>query len=166
MKKIFLLVVLFSFSIFAQNSDFDARVNDGIKQIYNIKFTEAEKTFRSVIADYPNKPAGRFFLAMIDWWKILLDSDNESYDEIFFQKIEDVIYRCDQILDKNSKDVDALFFKGGAIGFRGRLRAFRESWLKAADDGREALPIVEQAAVLDPNNMDVQLGFGIYNYYA
>jgi tetratricopeptide (TPR) repeat protein len=141
-------------------------VNTGIKQIYNIKFTEAEKTFRSVMADYPEHPAGRFFLAMIDWWKILLDPDNESYDEIFFLKLEDVIYQCDQLLDKNPKDVDALFFKGGSIGFRGRLRAFRESWLKAADDGREALPIVEEAAALDPNNMDVQLGFGIYNYYA
>ncbi|HRQ53257.1 MAG TPA: tetratricopeptide repeat protein [Ignavibacteriaceae bacterium] len=166
MKKVILLICLCGFSIFAQTIDFDSRVNEGIKQIYNIKFTEAEKTFRSVIADYPNQPAGRFFLAMIDWWKILLDPDNESYDEIFFQKLEDVIYRCDQILNKNPNDVDALFFKGGAIGFRGRLRAFRESWLKAADDGREALPIVEQAAVLDPNNMDVLLGFGIYNYYA
>ncbi len=166
MKKLFLFVLLFSFSTFAQNSDFDSRVNEGIKQIYNIKFTEAEKTFRSVIADYPQHPAGRFFLAMIDWWKILLDPDNESYDEIFFQKLEDVIYQCDQLLDKNPKNIDALFFKGGSIGFRGRLRAFRESWLKAADDGREALPIVEEAASLDPNNMDVQLGFGIYNYYA
>ncbi len=166
MKKIFLLILLSSFLSLAQNSDFDSRVNAGIKQIYNIKFTEAEKTFRSVIADYPEHPAGRFFLAMIDWWKILLDPDNESYDEIFFQKMEDVIYQCDQLLDKNPKNVDALFFKGGSIGFRGRLRAFRESWLKAADDGREALPIVEEAASLDPNNMDVQLGFGIYNYYA
>jgi len=166
MKKLFLFILLFSVSTFAQNSDFDSRVNEGIKQIYNIKFTEAEKTFRSVMADYPEHPSGRFFLAMIDWWKILLDPDNESYDDIFFQKLEDVIYQCDQLLDKNPKDVDALFFKGGSIGFRGRLRAFRESWLKAADDGREALPIVEEAAALDPNNMDVQLGFGIYNYYA
>ncbi len=166
MKKVFLFIILFSFSTFAQNSDFDSRVNSGIKQIYNIKLTEAKKTFRSVMADYPQHPAGRFFLAMIDWWKILLDPDNVSYDEIFFQKLEDVIYQCDQILDKNPKDVDALFFKGGSIGFRGRLRAFRESWLKAADDGREALPIVEEAAALDPNNMDVQFGFGIYNYYA
>jgi len=166
MKKILLFIFLYSFSIFAQNPDFDSRVNDGIKQIYNIKFAEAETTFRSVIADYPQHPAGRFFLAMIDWWKILLDPDNESYDEIFFQKLEDVIYQCDQLLDKNPKNIDALFFKGGSIGFRGRLRAFRESWLKAADDGREALPIVEEAAALDPNNMDVQLGFGIYNYYA
>ncbi len=166
MKKVLLFILLFSISVFAQNSDFDSRVNMGIKQIYNIKFTEAEKTFRSVMADYPQHPAGRFFIAMIDWWKILLDPDNESYDEIFFQKLEDVIYQCDQLLDKNPKNIDALFFKGGSIGFRGRLRAFRESWLKAADDGREALPIVEEAAALDPNNMDVQLGFGIYNYYA
>ena len=103
MKKVFLFILLFSFSIFAQNSDFDSRVNEGIKQIYNIKFTEAEKTFRSVMADYPQHPAGRFFIAMIDWWKILLDPDNESYDEIFFQKLEDVIYQCDQLLDKNPK---------------------------------------------------------------
>ncbi len=166
MFKTVLIILIFSFHSFAQNPDFDSRVNNGIKQIYNIKFIEAEKTFRSIMTDYPEHPSGRFFLAMIDWWKILLDPDNESYDEIFFQKLEDVIYQCDQILDKNPKDVDALFFKGGSIGFRGRLRAFRESWLKAADDGREALPIVEEAASLDPNNMDVQLGFGIYNYYA
>jgi len=166
MLKTILVILILSINSLAQHPDFDSRVNTGIKQIYNIKFTDAEKTFRSVMADYPQHPAGRFFLAMIDWWKILLDPDNESYDEIFFQKLEDVIYQCDQLLDKNPKDVDALFFKGGSIGFRGRLRAFRESWLKAADDGREALPIVEEAASLDPNNMDVQLGFGIYNYYA
>ncbi len=151
---------------FANESKFDSLVNTGIKEIYNIKFSSAEKTFRTLIADYPNHPAGRFFLAMIDWWKILLDLDNESYDDIFFQKLEDVIYQCDEILDKDPNNVDALFFKGGAIGFRGRLRAYRESWIKAADDGREALPIVEQASNLDPNNVDVQLGFGIYNYYA
>ena len=166
MKKLIIILLLFNISVFAQSSDLDSRIDAGIKQIYNIKFDDAEKTFRSIIADYPNQPAGRFFLAMIDWWKILMDPDNESYDDVFFQKLEDVIYQCDQILDKNPKDVNALFFKGGAIGFRGRLRAFRESWLKAADDGREALPIVEEAASLDPKNMDVQLGFGIYNYYA
>ena len=166
MSKLLILFIFLSTLLFAQNTDLDTRVDEGIKQIYNIKFTEAETTFRSLIADYPEKPAGRFFLAMIDWWKILVDIDNEIHDEIFFQKLEDVIYQCDQILDKNPDNVEALFFKGGSIGFRGRLRAVRESWLKAADDGREALPIVEQAASLDPNNMDVQLGFGIYNYYA
>ncbi len=165
MKNLILLIFILN-NLFAQTNDFENRVESGIKQIYNIKFEDAEKTFRSLIADYPNHPAGRFFLAMIDWWKILLDIENESHDEIFFQKLEDVIYQCDKILEKDPQNVDALFFKGGSIGFRGRLRSLRESWLKAADDGREALPIVERASKLDPENLDVQLGFGIYNYYA
>ncbi len=169
MKVLILSAFIFisiSSVINAQGEKFDSLVTKGIKQIYDIKFDKAEVTFRELIADYPDHPAGRFFLAMIDWWKILLNPDDESHDDIFFQKLEDVIYQCDQLLDKNPDDVDALFFKGGAIGFRGRLRSLRDSWLKAADDGREALPIVEKASTLDPKNVDVQLGFGIYDYYA
>lgn len=168
LKKIAIILFLFiiSIEVHSQSSNFDSRVIKGIHQIYNIKFDSAEVTFRKLIADYPEHPAGRFFLAMIDWWKILMDTNSEDYDDLFFQKLEDVIFQCDQILEKDPENVDALFFKGGAIGFRGRLRAYRESWLKAADDGREALPIVERAAELDPANVDVQLGFGIYDYYA
>jgi tetratricopeptide (TPR) repeat protein len=165
-KTLSFIFILFVIPLFAQTASFDSLVQKGIKDIYNIKFNEAETTFRQVIADYPERPAGRFFLAMIDWWRILLELDNEQYDDIFFQKLEDVIYQCEEILDDDPKNVEALFFKGGAIGFRGRLRAYRESWIKAADDGREALPIVERASQLDPGNVDVQLGFGIYNYYA
>ncbi len=164
---LFILILIFCQSgLNAQPSKFDSVVVTGIEQIYNIKFEKAEKTFRRLIADYPKHPAGRFFLAMIDWWRIRLDSGNEEYDDIFYQKLEDVIYFCEELLDDDPENVDALFFLGGSIGFRGRLRVMRESWLKAADDGREALPIVEEAALLDPNNLDVQLGFGIYNYYA
>ncbi len=165
-KLIFIFFIVASSSALPQSQNFDSTVAAGIKQIYDIKFPEAEKTFRALIADFPGKPQGRFFLAMVDWWKILLNPDNDSYDDVFYQKLEDVIYQCDQILKQNPDDVNALFFKGGAIGFRGRLRAYRESWLKAADDGRTALPIVEHAAKLDPKNVDVQLGFGIYDYYA
>jgi tetratricopeptide (TPR) repeat protein len=166
-KFILIALILFAWAdIYPQGAKFDSLSSRGIKQIYDMQFSQAEVTFRKLISDYPDHPAGRFFLAMIDWWKILVDPDVESYDDMFFQKLEDVIFQCDELLKKNPDDIDALFFKGGAIGFRGRLRAFRESWIKAADDGREALPIVEKASGLDPKNLDVQLGFGIYNYYA
>lgn len=166
-KYIFIcLLLILPVSARAQGAQFDSVAIKGIKEIYNMQFADAETTFRKIISDYPDHPAGRFFLAMIDWWKILVDPDVESYDDLFFKKLEDVIYQCDGLLDKKPDNVDALFFKGGAIGFRGRLHGFRESWIKSADDGREALPIVERAAKLDPKNQDVQLGFGIYNYYA
>ncbi len=159
-------VLFFSSQTFAQKTEFDSLVVTGIRQIYSIKFSEAEKTFQILQSKYPPHPAGKFFLTMIYWWRIILDTSYEGYDDIFVEKIEEVIDFCDELLDKNPDNVDAIFFKGGAIGFRGRLAALRENWLSAADDGREALPLVERAGELDPNNIDVQLGFGIYNYYA
>ena len=164
------VVLFFSFltffrgDIFSQKPSYDSLVKAGINQIYSIKFSEAEKTFSTLKSQYPKHPAGRFFLAMIDWWNIILNVENEEADERFYQKVEEVVDFCDQILEKDPKNIDALFFKGGAIGFRGRLRVMRESWFKAADDGREALQLVEQAGKLDPTNVDVKLGFGIYNY--
>ncbi len=159
-------LILFSGLNFAQSNKFDSIVVKGIRHIYSIEFDQAEKTFQQLIKKYPDHPAGKFFIAMVEWWKILLDTSNEHHDELFRDKLEQVIEQCDNILDKDPENVEALFFKGGSIGFRGRLSSLRESWLSAADDGREALPLVELAGELDPANIDVQLGFGIYNYYA
>lgn len=166
MKRILFYSLLIFFSQQSFSQQLDSLIMKGIKEIYNLQFSDADKTFKEIIADYPEHPSGRFFLAMIDWWRILVDLDVTTYDDIFFQKLEDVIFQCDEILKKDENNLDALFFKGGAIGFRGRLRAIRESWLKAADDGRSALPIVQKAFKIDPTNSDIQLGFGIYNYYA
>jgi len=162
----FLFLIINHGNIFAKNPAYDSLVTAGINQIYSIKFTEAEKTFLILQKEYPRHPASKFFFAMIDWWRIILSEEDEEKDERFFEKIEETVEFCDAILDKDPNNVDALFFKGGSIGFRGRLRVMRESWFGAADDGREALPLVELAHKLDPDNVDVKLGFGIYNYLA
>ena len=144
----------------------DSLIHSGIRDIYNINFESAERKFRTLMASEPDEPAGRFFLAMIDWWKILLDTEDRQHDDLFYEKLEDIIHHCDKLLDKRPKDIEALFFKGGAIGFRARLRSLREDWINAADDGRIALPIVQYVERNDPGNTDVLLGTGIYNYYA
>ena len=103
---------------------------------------------------------------MVEWWKIIADIDNTSNDERFLSLLEKVIDICDKRLEENEDDLTALFFKGGAVGFRGRLHGNRQDWLNAANDGRIALPIVQQASKLDAKNYDILLGTGIYNYYA
>ena len=145
---------------------FDLHTQQGIDHVYNLEFDEAKKEFEYLISIYPNHPAGYFFLAMVDWWKISLDFDDESLDDGFLAKLDVVIEKCDSILDNHPDDVTALFFKGGALGFRGRLHANRGSWIKAANDGRLALPIVRHAFSIAPDNYDILLGMGIYNYYA
>lgn len=164
------LLLLFSaptcLSQWINDSLFDAHTRKGIDFVYNLEFEKAQREFHQLVQMKAGHAAGHFFLAMVEWWRILTDIDNTANDENFYSMLEKVIALCDKRLEKDDNDVTALFFKGGAIGFRGRLRAHREEWLKAANDGRLALPIVQQAYKLSSNNFDVLLGMGIYNYYA
>jgi tetratricopeptide (TPR) repeat protein len=168
--KIFLILFFVSaVQLFSQNYDWvkhDSLVKAGINQIYGIELDKADKTFDKVVKDYPTHPSGKFFKAMTTWWRILLDLENESMDEKFYDQLEECIDMCDDILDNNEKSVDAMFFKGGSLGFRGQLLAIRESWFKAALDGKDGLALVFEAYEANPKNVDVQLGFGIYHYYA
>ncbi|MBS1552508.1 MAG: hypothetical protein JST15_10635 [Bacteroidetes bacterium] len=138
----------------------------GIDLIYHLKFDSAESKFRDIIKADSRNPAGYFFLAMIDWWKININKENQSLDDVFFGKVEKVIEVADERLDKNENDDNAMFYKGGALGYRGLVKGLRESWLKAAEDGREAINLLQKANEINMNNKDVLFGVGLYNYFA
>ena len=144
----------------------DAKILQGIEFIYSIEFDKADREFADVVRSQPDHPAGYFFQAMTQWWRILSDFEDESQDERFVSMLANVEEVCERRLGKNKNDVAALFFKGGAIGFRGRLRVNRGKWLAAANDGVSALSAIRKANELEPKNSDILLGMGIYNYYA
>jgi tetratricopeptide (TPR) repeat protein len=119
-----------------------------------------------VIASNPAKPEGYFFDAMTAWWAINIDRDNDALYDEFYKKVDKVEEVCDKILDKNEDEPDALFYKGGALGYRGLVYSLKDSWLKAAQDGKSALNLLDRANEINPNNPDVKFGLGIYNYFA
>lgn len=174
-----LLVLLFLLQLSLANAQIERRtispdpikqyseqVLQGIDLIYNLEFEKAERIFEEIRRKDPKSPIGHFFLGMTLWWKIMLDIDNPQYDDLFCDYMEKTIEVCEERLERNSEDVEALFFKCGSLGFRGRLRANRESWFKAASDGKDALPIVQKLQKLDKDNYDILFGLGLYNYYA
>ncbi len=148
------------------DAEAEGHISRGIRYVYDLSFDSARGEFQKVARGQPEHPAGHFFLSMVDWWKILTDIDNRSLDDRFLAQLDRVIDLCDKRLDRDGSDVAALFFKGGALGFQGRLHGLREDWIKAANAGREALPVVRKAYELAPGNDDILLGVGIYNYYA
>jgi tetratricopeptide (TPR) repeat protein len=164
------LVILFEVSIshaqWIEDRVIDERVQHSIDELYNFEFDKAESDISEVIRMRPDHPVGYFFRAMIQWERIISKFDDESQDEKLYKMLDVVVEICEKRLDGNPEDVAAMFFKGGAVGFRGRLRANRGKWLGAANDGIVALPLVRKAYELEPNNYDVLLGIGIYNYYA
>ena len=161
-----LIAVSISHSQWIEDRVIDQRVQHSIDELYNFEFDKAESDISEVIKLRPDHPVGYFFRAMIQWERIISKFDDESQDEKLYKLLDVVVEICEKRLDENTEDVAAMFFKGGAVGFRGRLRANRGKWLGAANDGIVALPLVRKAYELEPNNYDVLLGIGIYNYYA
>ncbi|MDZ4746665.1 MAG: hypothetical protein SGJ05_11790 [bacterium] len=147
-------------------SDGDTLLQQGIQNIYNVQFEEAHKNFESVIAMYPDHPAGYYLDAMIEWWKINLSSRNKAYDAAFLAKIDRVLEVCNKIIETDRTNVTALFFKGGALGFRGRYYTIRERLIDAVNDAREALDLLTECQKIAPGNHDIMLGTGLYNYLA
>ncbi len=138
----------------------------GLDLLYDMKFAEAEQRFQQIDRRFPDHPIGPFLMALNTWWKILLDFSDTSHDEAFYAAMGDVIDRSDRLLKKDKQNFDAMFFKGAALGFRGRLRSNRREWFKAATDGKRAMNYVLDVAKKDPTNHDYLFGKGIYDYYA
>ena len=171
LEKMIRNVFIFAFTLLSLSGNSFSQTNDekilkGIDYIYHIKFDSANIIFNEFVQTNPKDPAGYFFLAMIDWWKINLNKENDTLDEVFFNKTDKVVEVADEKLSQNDFDDEAMFYKGGALGYRGLVRSLRESWLKAAEDGKEALNLLQDAYGINKNNKDVIFGIGMYNYFA
>lgn len=147
-------------------SDGDTLLQQGIQYIYNVQFDKAIAKFKEVKSLYPDHPAGYFLDAMVEWWRLNINRRTREYDAAFLQKIETVLNVCDKQLENDPKNITGLFFKGGALGFRARFHAVRESMINAANDGKEAFDILMECKKIAPGNHDIMLGTGIYNYFA
>ncbi|MDA3843727.1 MAG: hypothetical protein PF588_05070 [Candidatus Kapabacteria bacterium] len=147
-------------------SDADSLMLKGSYYIYNVQFDSASACFKEFQRRYPDEPAGYFLEAMIDWWQITIHRETNRFDKGFLRKIDKVVDICDGILEENEHDLNAHFFKGGALGYRGRYHAVRENWFSAASDGKTGFDILYKCYEVAPNNHDIMLGTGIYNYFA
>ncbi len=142
------------------------RAKEGLDLLYDMRFEEAASLFSSIGERYPAHPIGPLLAALNTWWQILLDFSNTEHDEAFYAAMTDVVDRCTEILEADPGDFDAMFFKGVALGFRGRLRSNRRDWLRAAADGKRAMDYVLEVARQRPESHDYAFGQGLYRYYA
>ena len=139
---------------------------EGLALLYDMKLPEAEAVFDRIETRFPDHPIGPFLKGLLVWWQILPDLHDTTHDEAFFEAMAEVIDRSDRLLKRDGEAFDAMFFKGAALGFRGRLRSNRKAWFKAALDGKQAMTYVLRIAEADTSNADYLFGKGVYDYFA
>lgn len=165
MKIYFKLLILLSLFISHLSSQTrDEQITKGIDHVYRLEFDSANTIFQGFVNSDPKDPTGHFFLAMSEWWKIYINKDDRSNDDNYLSKVDACIKICEERLDENENNDWATFLLGGVIGYRGFMNVMRDNWLKAIDDGKQGLNLIQKAYELNPSNKDAVLGLGIYNY--
>ena len=160
--KILVFVLFFSTVIFSQSRD--EKILKGIEHVYKLEFDSANTIFQALVDEDPKDPTGYFFQSMTEWWKIYLNKDDRSNDDNYLSKVDRCIKVCEERLDENENNDWATFLLGGVIGYRGFMNVMRDNWLKAIDDGKQGLNLIQKSYELNPANKDAILGLGIYNY--
>jgi FimV-like protein len=145
-------------------------ITSGVNDMYNFKFERAESQFLWFSHHYPTHPLPYFLMGLSNWWKIMPNTNNEKYDDIFTSYMDSTIYFAEKRYDKFPKDskqrAEASFFLAAAWGFKGRLHSERKNWTKAAFTGRKALNYMEESKNKGELSPELLFGDGLFNYFA
>lgn len=150
--------------VFSQRET-DSIISVTFENIYSIEFDKASRNTHILMSAFPDHPSGYFLDALLLWWKMLVEPANSEYKEVFLQRLQKTIDVADKILEEKQHSPMALFFKGGAYGYRGRYYSNKGIWNKASTDVKTAYETLKEVKRIAPNNHDVMLGTGLFNYF-
>jgi tetratricopeptide (TPR) repeat protein len=138
---------------------------EGIHLLYDRRFDEAEEIFRRVISESPERPAGYFYLAMVTWSRMAAGSWSPETTEEYLKRVDRTVTVARERIGKGKADSYDYFYLGGALGFKGRFELSRGNWLSSYFLATDAIDALNTCLEMDPDNKDVLLGIGIFDYY-
>lgn len=160
----YLLSFLFIFNTnFAQsNLQADKVVLEGLDDIYNLRFEDADGKFRQLQKTNPDDLKGYFYESLLYFYKALPTRDEKMFEK-YLELSENVIERSEISLDKNENDYDALYYKGLSHSYRSLLMlSLNKNLLQAASDGNSGYRILTALIEKKPDYYDAYMGLGLY----
>ncbi len=143
------------------------RILAGQEALYNGEFDKASETFSEVIKTYPADPRGYFFLALTYRWRTRVDPTSQTYQRQFEKAIKKSISIAKSLLKHDEDHAEALLYLAASYGYRAEYYNFlKQKWSNAYDDGVKMREYLGKAEKSSQTSVDVQLGYGLYNYYA
>jgi tetratricopeptide (TPR) repeat protein len=137
----------------------------GIELLYDLDFDEAERIFARLVSENPKNPVGYFYMAMVSWSRLSMGFWTSEVLKEYVDRIDLTISVAKKRIENLEADSFDYFYLGGALGFKGRFELMRHNWLSSYRLAYEAIAALRKCAKMDPSNVDVLLGLGIYDYY-
>ena len=143
----------------------DLDIIKGINHLYDLEFDEGETVFAKMVSERPEYPAGYFYRSMVTWSRLAVGFWSPQNLKEYVERIDQTISVAKNRINKDPKDSRSYFYLGGALGFKGRFELMRQNWFSSYNLAYDAIQALKTCQKLDPNNKDVLLGLGIYDYY-
>jgi tetratricopeptide repeat protein len=161
-------------------------VESGFRQMYNLQFDEAHKTFSAFEQEHPNDPMGpvsnaaAYLFAEFDRLNILHSeffvedsmfrhrpkvSADPAVRKAFDEEISKTLQLSDGILANSPRDTDAMFVKIMALGLRADFVALIDRhYLDSLNVLKTSRATAEQLLKIEPAYYDAYLAVGVENY--
>jgi len=149
-----------------QDTVFKNKAIQGLESLYNMDFTQAQKTFRGLNIEYPSEPAPHFLNALCTWWKISISRDFKGYDKAFLSDIDSALYKCDKVSRKSGDRMEYAYMMFNVLAFKSRFHAMRGDWMTAANTARKALPYLMEGKKYLNQTDEFHFALGLYDYFA
>ena len=81
------------------------------------------------------------------------------------RRVDQTVTVAKMKINRGQADSFTYFYMGGALGFKGRLLLMEHRWFKSFQLALRSIDALKKCQELDPDNKDVLLGLGIYDYY-
>ena len=137
----------------------------GIDLLYGTEFDKAEAIFTRVVSERPENAAGYFYLAMVSWSRLASGFWSSDVVAEYARRIDRTIEVARARIQNGKPDSYTYFYLGGALGFKGRFELMQHHWLTSFNLAYQAVEALEKCHEINPNNRDVLLGIGIFDYY-
>ncbi len=149
-----------------ENIQFEA--TEAVNNMYNFKFEKAENDFLILKKKYPKHPMPYFLMGMSNWWKIMptLDTDMETYAEVFNAYMDTTIEYAENLYDEDEKNFEAAFFLSAAYGLKARYYGEKGKYGKATINGKNALNYLQKYSNDNELSPEFLFGKSLFNYYA
>ncbi|HTE33320.1 MAG TPA: tetratricopeptide repeat protein [Chryseolinea sp.] len=140
-----------------------------LNDLYNFKFPQAEYEFRYLRSRYGWHPLPYFLMGLIEWWKIMPNTRDQSHDEVFLAYMDSTINVGERLYeDFPAHKTEAAFFLAAAYSFKGRLYSDeeRKNWARAASAGKSAINYLEAGKAKAGLSPELLFGDALYNYFS
>ncbi len=140
----------------------DDEIRSVLNDVYNVRFDQAESKIKQIQSRYPQDVKGYFYGSVIYFYKAISSRDDNMFDK-YISLADDVIERCENILDKDENNVDAMYYKGQSHSYKSLLMlSLNKNLLSAASNGNTGYRLLSAIVEKRPDFYDAYMGLGLY----